>query len=96
MTGPSYKARDEYRTRRSGEEMDTVDPSADFEATALDRPVADISDLKRAALMDRVGRDRRQGLATERSRRVLLVALLVVLLIAGALGVVVGVLLALR
>ena len=96
VAGPTYKAREDYRTRRSGDEMDAADPSADFAATALDRPVADISDLKRAALMDRVGRDRRADEARERSRRTLLIALCVVLAVGVVLGVASGVLLALR
>jgi len=96
VSGPTYRSREAYRTRRSGGGADAVDPGTDFGATALDRPVADASDLRRAALMERVERARSEGDASDRQRRRLWVALLVVTLVAVALGGSLGAFLACR
>jgi len=94
MSAPRYRPRESLRTRRSGEEIDASDPAADLAATGIDRPVADQSDLRRAALMERVERERRRGAGARRSRRRLVVGAIVGLTIALAVGIGVGILLA--
>ena len=91
VAGPTYKPREALRTRRSGEETE----GSDFAATALDRPVADMHDLERAKLMERVERDRRHRESRGRARRVLIVALVAALAVGLVLGVALGTYLAL-
>ena len=50
MAPPRYKSRSHYRTRQSAGERSAIEPSQDFGATALDRPLVDLSALSPRAL----------------------------------------------
>ncbi len=45
MVQPRYKSRSHYRTRSSASEQSSTEPTANFGATALDRPLVDLSAL---------------------------------------------------
>ncbi len=46
MPTPRYRPRAAYRTRRSAGERVALDPTRDFGATALDRPLVDLETLR--------------------------------------------------
>lgn len=76
--------------------MDAVEPPApDFAATALDRPVADMADLERAALMQGAAQDRRRREKRAHAKRVLTLVLAAALAVGLLLGVALGAYLAL-
>ncbi|MCB9596156.1 MAG: hypothetical protein H6719_25765 [Sandaracinaceae bacterium] len=93
MSSPRYKPRSEYQTRTNDEDLDAV---PDFAATALDRPVANVDDLRHAQLKQDVARDRREKDAQKRSRRLLVWAAIGVVAVALLVGSTLGAYLAFR
>ncbi|MCA9603960.1 MAG: hypothetical protein KC619_00065 [Myxococcales bacterium] len=94
MTGPRYKPRAAFDTRRpSDEEMEAV---PDFAATTLDRPAANEDDLRHAQLKQHVARDRRDREDRARAQRRLIFAIGLVVGLALFAGSIAGAYLAFR